>query len=79
MKTPNLFAIGSLSFEVDYKKLNSITTFPQYLQTLIDDLITNFPTTKFISFFDLTSRQLHVQVNPDDLVKNAFVSFQGIV
>ncbi|GFS67895.1 retrovirus-related Pol polyprotein from transposon 297 [Trichonephila clavipes] len=66
-------------FAVDYRKLNSITKYPRYPLSLIDDLITNIPHTTIMSALGLKSEYFQLAVNPSDIVKptHTFVTKNG--
>ncbi|GFU09858.1 uncharacterized protein TNCV_1292301 [Trichonephila clavipes] len=58
-------------FDVDYRKLNSITKYPRYPLPFIDDLIMNIPHTTVMSS---NSGYFQLAVNPSYIVKTAFVT-----
>ncbi|GFW45773.1 retrovirus-related Pol polyprotein from transposon gypsy [Trichonephila clavipes] len=65
-------------FAVDYRKLNSITKYPRYPLSLIDDLITNIPHMMIMSALDIKSGYFQLAVNPSDIIKSLIINKEGI-
>ncbi|GFX57193.1 retrovirus-related Pol polyprotein from transposon 17.6 [Trichonephila clavipes] len=59
-------------FVIDYRKLNAITKYPRYELPVIDDLITNIPST-----LDLKSGYFQLAISPKDIEKTAFITRNG--
>ncbi|GFX61937.1 retrovirus-related Pol polyprotein from transposon opus [Trichonephila clavipes] len=64
-------------FAIDYRKLNTITKYPRYQLTVIDDLITNIPHTGVMSTLDLKSGYFELAISPKDIEKTAFITRNG--
>ncbi|GFX15005.1 retrovirus-related Pol polyprotein from transposon opus [Trichonephila clavipes] len=64
-------------FTIDYRKLNAITKYPRYPLPLIDDLITNIPSTTVMLTLDLRSGYFQLAINPRDIEKTAFITRNG--
>ncbi|GFU17921.1 retrovirus-related Pol polyprotein from transposon 17.6 [Trichonephila clavipes] len=64
-------------FAVDYRKLYSITKYPRYPLSLIDDLITNIPHTTNMSSLGLKSGYFQLTVSPSYVVKTVFDTENG--
>ncbi|GFT87542.1 retrovirus-related Pol polyprotein from transposon 297 [Trichonephila clavipes] len=60
-------------FAVDNRKLTSITKYPRYPLSLIDDLIMNVPHTTIMSALDLKLGYFQLAVNPSDIANTTFV------
>ena len=64
---------GSVRLCIDYRKLNSITVPDKYPLPLMDALLHDAKSTKFMSTLDLKSGYHQIEVNPADQDKTAFV------
>ena len=64
---------GSLRLTVDYRKLNRRTIKDAYALPRIDDAFSHLSGAKWFSVVDLKSGYYHVEMEPDDRAKTAFV------
>ncbi|KFM73065.1 Retrovirus-related Pol polyprotein from transposon 17.6, partial [Stegodyphus mimosarum] len=64
-------------FAIDYRKLNSVTKYPVYPLPIIEEIIRNISSTKYMTTLDLTSGYFQIGVKPEDVHKTAFITKSG--
>ena len=69
---------GSTRFCVDYRKLNAITVKDHYPIPKIEDIFLTLGGNKYFSSLDLQSGYWQVAMNPDDIPKTAFATWNGL-
>lgn len=68
----------TLSFWVDYRKLNKVTTPDVYPMTRIDELLEIIGPANYITTLDLTKGSWQVATSPADQHKTAFATKEGL-
>jgi hypothetical protein len=69
---------GSTRFCVDYRKLNEVTVKDAYPIPRVDDCLDALAGAKWFSTMDLCSRFWQVAMDPEDKLKTAFSSVNGL-
>ena len=69
---------GTWRFCVDYRKLNSVTTKDVYPLPRIEDALSRLDGSQYFSILDIQSGYWQVEVSPEDRVKTAFVTADGL-
>ncbi|KFM62231.1 Retrovirus-related Pol polyprotein from transposon 17.6, partial [Stegodyphus mimosarum] len=64
-------------FAIDYRKLNSVPKYPVYPLPIIEEIIRNITSTKYMTTLDLTSGYFQIGVKPEDVPKTAFITKSG--
>lgn len=69
---------GTLRMCVDYKELNSITTYDRYPLLHIDDLLDKLYGSRYFTKLDLSSGYHQLRIHPNDRCKTTFVAPKGL-
>ena len=69
---------GSLTFCIDYRKVNAVTRKDAYPLPRVDDILDTLASCKWFTTLDLLSGYWQVEVDPNDREKTAFITHDGL-